>query len=342
MQHALELATKGQGLCAPNPAVGAVLVRNNVVISEGFHHGPGLPHAEVEALFAVEDQDISDCELYVTLEPCCHHGRTPPCTDLIVQQKLHHVYFSYYDPNPLVAGRGQQLLREAGMACDFVENQAANDFYQPYQFWWQHKRPYVTLKCAITEARQLAIDPVTGIECQRYTQAQRIKHDALLTTIETILCDRPQFNARLIDDSIKKPLYILDSNARLPLDATVLLTCDPVTLFHADDADQQRIALLEQQGVRCVAISRLSHGLDLSACLQKIGADGKHSLWVEAGWTCVQSFLRAGFSERIIFYIAPKSALKTRAFEFIYEQGQQREITIQKAGADLIVILYNE
>ena len=342
MQRALEMAQKGQGFCAPNPAVGAVLVREGVIIAQGYHHGPGLPHAEVEAITACHDEDISDCDLYVTLEPCCHHGRTPPCTDLIIQKHIKHVYFGYYDPNPVVASRGQQLVRAAGIACDFVESAAINDFYQPYHFWWQHTRPYVTLKIAVTEDRRLAIDPVTGVECQRYTHQQRLQHDAMLTTINTIINDNPQFNARLIDASIKKPLYILDSQARLPLDANVLATCYPITIFHGVDADQEKISALAQKGVCCIAVPHTKNGLDLSECVNIIGADGRHSLWVEAGWRCFEGFVKNGFAERIIFYIAPQSPLKTRAFEFTYEQGQQREIEFEKMGEDVMVMLYDE
>lgn len=341
MQQALKMAKKGQGFCAPNPAVGAVLVRNGLIVSSGYHHRPGWPHAEVEVLAAFKDTDVSDCDLYVTLEPCCHHGRTPPCTDLIIQKRLKHVYFSYLDPNPIVAGRGQQVLRDAGIACDLVESDTINYFYEPYRFWWRYKRPYVTLKLAITEDRCLAIDPVTGIACQRYTHEQRLHHDALLTTISTIVHDNPWYNARLIDDTIKKPLYILDSNARLPLDANVLKSCSPVTIFHAINADKKRLVSLEQKGVCCIAVPRSPEGLDLEACLKKIGADGKHSLWVEAGWTCFQNFIKSGFSECIIFYIAPQTTLETREFQLIYEQGQNRKMYFNQAGDDVVVTLYN-
>lgn len=337
MQHALKIAQKGQGFCAPNPAVGAVLVQQGVIIAEGFHQGPGLAHAEVEALAAFQDIDISDCDLYVTLEPCCHYGRTPPCTDLIIRKQLRHVYFGYFDPNPVVAGRGQQLLCEAGIACDFINYQPVHDFYKSYQFWWRHKRPYVTLKLAVTEDRRVAVDPITGKECQYYTHQQRLMHDALLTTVNTIIYDNPQYDVRLIDKTVKKPLYILDSDARLPLNARVLETCNPVIIFHAADADKGSLISLEQQGVRCMAVPRVGDGLDLSVCLEKIGADGKHSLWVEAGFTCFQGFVKSGFSEGITFYIAPHSGLKTHRYQFFYEAGHHRDIDFEVAGEDLII-----
>lgn len=339
MQHALEVAKKGQGFCAPNPAVGAVLVRQGIVIAEGFHRGSGLSHAEVEVLAVCQDADISDCDLYVTLEPCCHYGRTPPCTDLIIRKQLSHVYFGYVDPNPVVSGQGQQLLREAGIACEFIASKAVHDFYKPYQFWWQYKRPYVTLKLAVTEDRRVAIGPITGKACQLYTHQQRLMHDALLATANTIIHDNPQYNARLIDAAVKKPLYVLDSDARLPLNARVLDSCAPVTVFHAGDADQKRLTLLEQKGVRCVAVPRLRDGLDLSVCLEKIGADGKHALWVEAGFGCFQSFVKSGFSEGIIFYIAPKTEGPTNSFHFIYEQGQEREIECVAMHDDMMIVL---
>ena len=341
MQQALDNAKKTQGFCAPNPAVGAVLVRNGKMIAAGYHRGPGSAHAEVDALRATEETELRDCDLYVTLEPCCHYGRTPPCTNLIIQKKLRHVYFGFLDPNPKIAGRGQQQLRDAGVLCDHINIPAIDNFYQPYQFWWQHKKPHVTLKLAITEDRCIAIAPTTGHECQQDTHHYRLTHDALLTTINTIIHDDPQFNARLMNLKIKKPLYILDSHARLALNARVLETCHPITIFHAPTADQQRLHLLTQKGIRTIAVPTCIEGLDLNVCLEHIHLDGKHTLWIEAGWTCFQSFVKNGFAERIIIYIASQHN-KTIAhpFTFYYEPGQPRDIKIELLGRDVKLMFY--
>lgn len=318
-----------QGFCAPNPAVGAIVVRGEHVIAAGYHRGPGMAHAEVDALADLGDL-AEGCDLYVTLEPCCHQGRTPPCTDLIIKHKLARVFFGYYDPNPQVAGKGQRLLQDAGIECEYMSVAAIDDFYAPYKFWWQYQRPQLTAKLAITDRHQIAIDPITGSESQHYTHQQRLSHDALLTTVETVIADDPQFNARLIDPSIKKPLYILDSQARLPVTARVLTTCDPVTVFYADGADQLRIQALEQAGVSCVKLPlERPHRLDLLACLRFIGTRGVQQLWLEAGWTCFSSFLRQGLIDRALFYIAREvpANKRVRSFDFSYELGQPREIT---------------
>ncbi|PHQ81448.1 MAG: riboflavin biosynthesis protein RibD [Coxiella sp. (in: Bacteria)] len=314
MRRALELAEVWQGRCAPNPAVGAVVVRDGKIIAEGAHQGPGLPHAEVMALNHVESTDAD--ELYVTLEPCCHQGRTPPCTDLIIDRGIKRVFFAYLDPNPEVAGRGQRRLIDAGIDCQQAPMAAVDLFYQPYKHWWHHKMPTVTLKLAITDAHSFAIDPLTGPECQRYTHQQRLQHDALLTTATTIAHDNPQMNGRLVDNTIKKPLYILDSTLRTPKTARVFDTCDPVTLLQA------------------------SNDLELKQCLKRIAEDGYHTLWIESGWKSASAFIRAGLVDKLIFYVASAQVnTNTQPFDFVYELGGPRDISIDRLGEDLLIQL---
>lgn len=327
MTLALEQAQRMQGFCAPNPAVGAVIVRDDAVLATGYHRGPGTAHAEVD-LFNQVSGSLGNCDLYVTLEPCCHYGRTPPCTDLIIQRKPARVFFASYDPNPQVAGLGQQQLLSAGIVCEYLPVKAIDNFYRPYKNWWQHKRPLVTAKIAITDQHHIAVDSVTGPECQRYTHQQRYCHDAILTTIETILVDDPQLNPRVVDVSVKKPVYVLDSAARLPLEARILKTCASVTLLYANAASL-RIQQLEARGVRCIQVPLYKrHRLDLYACLDAIGRDGMQQVWLEAGWTCFGAFLRLGLIDQALFYIASNVSADKRVnpIQFVYECGQSREI----------------
>ena len=332
---ALEQAQQGLGQCAPNPAVGAVVVRNGRIIAHGYHHGPGLPHAEVEALQHLEY--ASDCELYVTLEPCCHRGRTPPCTDLIIAKQLKKVYFGYLDPNPVVAGQGQWLLQRAGIECEHLALAEVDSFYRSYHYWWQHQLPWVTTKLAISDRHEVAIGTLTNSACQQYTHEQRLQHDALLTTVATIIYDDPLYNARLVDATVKKPLYILDREARLPLTARILESCAPVVIFY-HQASASRIAALNEAGVECRQTSLDGSQLDPNNFLASIGADGRHSLWVEAGPTCFMSFLKQGFANEILLYIAAHNAdVKTRAFEFSYERGHERDIEFAHIDDNLLV-----
>ncbi len=338
---ALQLAQQGLGFCAPNPAVGAVAVCGGIIIGEGFHHGPGRPHAEVEALRDIDGADKA-IDLYVTLEPCCHHGRTPPCTDLIISKNIKRVFFAYFDPNPQVAGNGQRILQEAGIECYYLQSDDVDHFYQAYQYWWQYKRPFVTTKLALTADRKTRGRYITGAECQLFTQQQRLYHDALLTTAATIIADSPRYNVRLIDAKLKKPIYILDSQARLPRDATIFETCESVTVFYKQSAPKERVKKLEDAGARCIVINSNDQKLSLQKCLEIIGQDGKHSLWVEAGWICIRSFIQQRLARRIIFYFSADKAMTQELLEqisFVFENGIKRDIKWQSMGKDMALLL---
>jgi diaminohydroxyphosphoribosylaminopyrimidine deaminase/5-amino-6-(5-phosphoribosylamino)uracil reductase len=341
MKIALIEAQKGRGFCAPNPAVGAVVVRNDQVISQGYHHGPGCAHAEVEALNQLDDK-LSDCDLYVTLEPCCHFGRTPPCVDLIIEHKLRRVFFAYLDPNPEVAGKGQQRLNDAGIECIHLPLDEINQSYAPYQYWWRYKRPWVKLKLAIDDRHQFAIGSLTGSQAQLYTHQQRMISDAMLTSVNTIIHDDPQYNVRLIDPSIKKPLYILDRNGRLPVTAKIVETCHPVILL-SHSIDDKRLQEFERYGIECFAVPLLDNRLDLVACLDIIGKQGRHTLWVESGWTTAASFIRSGCVNELLFYIAKSNAaVECQPFDFIYEPGFARSIEFSDLGDDLLLHIHSE
>ncbi len=335
MLAALVAALRGLGRCAPNPAVGAVVVRDGCIMTEGYHHGVGLPHAEVEALQQVDD--AGGGTLYVTLEPCCHHGRTPPCTDLIIRSGISHVYFGFYDPNPQVAGKGQQRLIEAGIACDYFPLPSVDALYRAYAYWWRTRKPWVTLKLAISDQHHLAITRLTGEACQLYTQQQRLQHDALLTSVQTILYDDPQYSVRRVDAAVKKPLFIVDRQAQLPVDAKVLMTCAPITIFyHA--APIVRLERLQALGVQCIEVPLNGNRLDLHACLNAIARQGLHSVWVEAGWTLASSIIRQGLAHEILFYVAPvRHDVLLRTIEFVYEPQGERTIEFELLGDDLLI-----
>ena len=341
LKQALKLAKIRRGFCASNPAVGAILVKNNKIISTGFHRRSGFPHAEVEAINSA-GENAKGANLYVTLEPCCHYGKTPPCTELIIKVGIKAVYYGLTDPNPNVFNKGAQALNQAGIDCSLVELSEIKSFYESYSYWIINKRPWVTTKLALSLDGKVAgikHEPValTGEELKLYTHKFRKKSDALLTTINTILQDNPQLNVRLANKIIKKPIYILDSNLRLPLNARVHQTAEKLVIFHEKSANKKRKLVLTEKNIRCVGIRKTTEGLDIEEVLSTIGSDGIHDLWVEAGGKCFQSFLHQELIHRALIYIAPKilgnQAISAFQMPFTF---QRHSVQWQQVGQDIV------
>lgn len=308
LKLALAEARKAQGFCAPNPAVGAVLVKEGRVIASGYHSGPGQPHAEVEALRSVSQDDCNHSTLYVTLEPCCHFGRTPPCTDLILSRGIRNVVFAYLDPNPLVSGQGMRALQRAGVQCTQLECPEVSEFYAAYALWWQHKRPRFTAKIAVSLDGKIAAAggrplPITGDEARQFTHTHRLHSDAILTTAQTILADDPALNARLESGDVAKSVYVLDRLGRTPWTAKVIRTAKKLTVFHGIEADEVRLETLKSSGVELVRVSSTNDGLDLNFVAQHLGKAGLHDVWLEAGGKSFLGLYRAGLMDRAFLLI---------------------------------------
>ncbi len=341
LQQALVLATQGRGHCAPNPAVGAVVVKQGRVLGQGYHRGCGQVHAEVEALASL-DEAATGATLYVTLEPCCHWGKTPPCVDVLAKAQLARVVYGLKDPNPAVAGQGVAQLQAKGIVCEQVELAEIKRFYQSYGYWWRSGKPWVTAKLAMSLDGKIAGhqgEPlgITGRDLQQLTHQRRGASDALLTTINTIINDDPAMNVRVGEKTTQKPLYVLDSQLRLPLTSQVVRSLQSLTVFHAEAADAQRLAQLKQQGVKCVMVEQADGALAWQAILAAIGADGVHDLWVEAGGKCFYSLYRSGFLNRALLYVAPKylGDQATSAFAAALDLTTQA-LTWQQVGNDVV------
>lgn len=307
---ALKEAKKGRGFCAPNPAVGAIIVKNNEVIATGFHQGPGTKHAEIVALDEI-GSDAQGATLYVTLEPCCHFGRTPPCVDRIIQSGIKEVYFAYQDPNPLVKGQGAQKLIDAHIKCEQITIPEIDYFYQSYTYWTKTKLPFVTAKLALSLDGKIAGKngervQITGPELQQFTHANRFQSDAILTTARTIQIDNPQMNVRVQDKIISKPIYILDRTLKISDDKLIFQTAGNIVLFHEKNVSATRLEELKSRNIDCREIPAIENKLDLKLVLQSIGADGCHDLWVEAGSNCFEAFLTQELLQQAFIYIAPK------------------------------------
>jgi len=304
MMMALEAALGRLGYCAPNPSVGVVVVKDGRVLAVGRHWACGCPHAEVDALDQLGEEAVG-ADIYVTLEPCCHYGRTPPCTELLIKRGIACVYYGLGDPNPAVAGEGVAQLEAANVRVEQVLLPEIIEFYQSYVYWWQHHRPWVTAKIALSRDGKIAGPDgvtvmMTGEECRRLTHEWRSRSDALLTTARTIIKDDPQLNVRLDGEVVAKPVYVLDRQLNLSLQAKIINSASEVTVFY-EKSDVHKINQLQSAGVRLIQ----SQDWELSKVIEQIGEDGVHALWVEAGGRCFQALVENNLLHRAFIYHSP-------------------------------------
>ena len=341
----LALAKKRMGFCAPNPAVGAIVVKDGQIIGEGYHLGPGHPHAEVGAINQAGAL-AKGADIYVSLEPCCHYGRTPPCTEKIIQAGIARVFYGYTDPNPIVAGQGAALLQKKGVDCQRVALPEITEFYAPYQFWFDHQRPYLIAKIALTADGFVAEKngqpiAITGAACQQLTHQYRMTSDAILTTIRTIQADNPQFSVRLNNQVIKKPLYIVDARAELSSDAQVFKTTASLSIFHGEKADQSRLARLRSLGVRCVPVPDQNGLLDYDQILAYIGQAGVHQLWLEAGAHFFSTVFLNHLYQQSIMYVSPnKLGREGRSLAFDFKDALAKANRCEQVGEDCVYFFY--
>jgi len=324
MRLALRLARRGGGATSPNPMVGAVLVHDGQVIGRGWHRRAGLPHAEIEALHDAQQHGHSPrgATLYVTLEPCCTHGRTPPCTDAIRAAGIKKVMVGATDPNPKHAGKGFQILQQAGIeVVPGILADACAKLNEAFNHWILRQTPFVTVKAAMTLDGKIATAQgeskwITGDEARAYGMKLRASSDAILVGINTILADDPSLTLRQPKAKRSNPLrrIILDSRARTPLDATVVSDEWAVltTIVVSRNAPPLRVAALAKRANILVApalsskLKTKNPTLDLGWLLKKLGADQVTSLLVEGGGEVNASFLLGGHAQRVAFFYAPK------------------------------------
>ncbi|GAB4392666.1 MAG: bifunctional diaminohydroxyphosphoribosylaminopyrimidine deaminase/5-amino-6-(5-phosphoribosylamino)uracil reductase RibD [Gammaproteobacteria bacterium] len=310
MQLALAQAYQGRGWCAPNPAVGAIVVKDDQVLAYGYHRSHGQAHAEVMALKQLTPQQAAGADLYVTLEPCCHWGKTPPCTELIKEYAVRRVLYGYQDPNPQVAGNGVRVLQQAGIQCELLKLTEIDEFYRSYQYWQATGLPVVTVKLAITldgkytnqHKQPLAI---TGEQLAQFTHQQRLYSDGLLTSVNTINNDDPQFTARIDTQVYQKPVWVLDRLLQINSHRKIFNAAKSLTLLHSPQAPTEHVAQLQQQSMQCCVIPEHNHHLDLTAVIQHLGHEGLHDVWVEVGAELFVALVHAKLAQRVYLYVSP-------------------------------------
>jgi diaminohydroxyphosphoribosylaminopyrimidine deaminase / 5-amino-6-(5-phosphoribosylamino)uracil reductase len=305
LRETLQLAAIRRGQTGQNPSVGALVVKDGAILSRGYHWASGHPHAEVEALRSLGDE-ARGATMYVSLEPCCFMGKTPPCTELLIQRGISRVVYAYGDPNPKVAGKGKQILLQAGIEVRHVSLAEANSFYESYRYWTEHQRPFVIAKMALSLDGKIAArdgSPIrlTGEDTLRFTHEGRKRAHAILTTAKTVSADNPQLNVRLTDETVSKTVFVLDFRLETPLASKIFQT-SRVTLFHGPGAFSKFGDSAQLKEIP----SRSDNRFCLASVLGEIGTAGNHELWVEAGGTLFAGLLGEGLVQRAYLCIAPK------------------------------------
>ena len=316
MYRAIELARKGEGFTNPNPMVGAVIVKDGRVIGEGYHRRYGDLHAERDALSRLTE-NAEGAAIYVTLEPCCHHGKQPPCTEAIIENGIKKVVIGSRDPNPLVAGKGVRILKDAGIEVveDFLRDEC--DALNPVFFKYiTTKQPYVVLKYAMTMDGKIATVTgasrwITGEESRNKVQYLRHKYMGIMAGIGTVLADDPMLNTRV--EGLKSPVRIIvDSNLNIPLDCKIVKSADryrTIVAYCKSNAGLHNIAKaseLERAGIQLLKTPDYNGRVDVSALMKSLGEQGIDSILVEGGGTLNDSILRAGLADRVEVFVAPK------------------------------------
>lgn len=311
MRRAIELAKLGRGWTSPNPLVGAVIVKDGVVIGEGYHARYGDLHAERNALKHCTSS-AKGADIYVTLEPCCHHGKQPPCTDALIEAGIRKVYVGSDDPNPLVAGKGIEILRAHGIEVEthFLKDEcdALNKVFFHYI---QNKTPYVVMKYAMSLDGKIAAASgdarwVTGEAARAKVHADRHAYTAIMAGIGTVLADDPMLNCRFPET--KNPVRIIcDSHLRIPEDSAIVKTARDIrTMIAACDISSEKSARLDACGCEILQLPSKDGHLDLTVLMQKLGEMGIDSILLEGGGELNWSALNDGIVHSVQAYIAPK------------------------------------
>jgi diaminohydroxyphosphoribosylaminopyrimidine deaminase/5-amino-6-(5-phosphoribosylamino)uracil reductase len=311
MRRALDLAALGRGLAAPNPMVGAVLVRDGVVVGEGWHAGPGTHHAEVAALEAAGEA-ARGATLICTLEPCDHHGRTPPCTDALIRAGIARAVIAATDPNPVVDGRGIARLRHAGIAVETGTLEAeARRLNRGFERHVVTGLPFVTLKLAASlDGKTAAADGtskwITGQEARADVHRLRAGADAILVGAGTVLADDPALTVRDPAFGGRPPLRVIaDARGRVPADRTVFDDAAPSLVVTTDLAPPDRIAAWSDRGAEVVVVEASPAGVLVTRLVETLGKRDVQSLLVEGGATLAWSLVEARLVDSIVLYLAP-------------------------------------
>lgn len=355
MKHALELSKQGIGNVNPNPLVGAVIVKNNKIIGEGYHHIYGGDHAEVDA-FKNSIEDVTGSTMYVTLEPCSHYGNTPPCAKTIVEKGIKKVIIGLKDPNPLVSGKGIKILQDNGIevVTGILEDECKkiNEIFLKYI---TTNLPFCIMKTAMTLDGKIASYTgdskwITNEASRNYVHKLRNKVSGIMVGIGTILSDNPFLTTRLDNGGIDPQRIIVDSSLRIPLDSNVINNNSKAITIIAttEEASEKKIKTLEDMGV-CVIVTPLKENkVDLVSLMHTLGKFKIDSILLEGGSTLNYTALKENLIDKIYSFISPKfiggSSAKTpiggEGISLMKDAVNLKDISIHNFSSDILIEAY--
>ncbi|WP_138203613.1 bifunctional diaminohydroxyphosphoribosylaminopyrimidine deaminase/5-amino-6-(5-phosphoribosylamino)uracil reductase RibD [Haloimpatiens lingqiaonensis] len=353
MKRAIELSKKGAGCTNPNPLVGAVIVKEGKIIGEGYHEFYGGPHAEVNA-FKNCHEDPKGSEMYVTLEPCSHYGKTPPCANEIVKKGIKKVIIGMKDPNELVCGRGIDILKKAGIEVEvgILENEIrkVNEIFIKYI---TTKNPFCIMKTAMTLDGKIACKTgdskwISNEISREYVHKLRHRVSAIMVGIGTVLADNPSLTTRLNNGSGKDAMrVIVDSHGRIPLESKVINVNSAAKTVVAvgQEVEDKKLMALAQKGVQVIKTPGKDGKVDLKYLMNKLGKMGIDSVLLEGGGTLNYSALREGIVDKLMCFIAPKIIGGTDAktpvegdgVEFMKECIELGKIEVKNISGDILI-----
>lgn len=317
MKRAIELAKMGEGHTNPNPMVGCVVVKDGRIISEGYHEKCGEYHAERNALLRCKEEPAG-ADLYVTLEPCCHYGKTPPCTEIIIEKRIGRVFVGSMDSNPLVAGKGVKILEEAGIEVETgILEEECRRLNEVFYHFMETGRPYVVMKYAMTLDGKIACVTgdsrwVTGETARHHVHVLRNRYAGIMAGIGTVLADDPMLNCR-IENGADPVRIICDSSLRIPEDCQLVKTAKDVPTIVAccaakvkEPGIQEKLTRLETAGIQILQTENDPEHVDLSELMQRLAEQKIDSVLVEGGAGIHAAAMEAGIVDKVYAYIAGK------------------------------------
>jgi diaminohydroxyphosphoribosylaminopyrimidine deaminase/5-amino-6-(5-phosphoribosylamino)uracil reductase len=353
MRKVLLLAKKGKGRVNPNPLVGAILVRNDQIVSRGYHAFFGGPHAEADALLKISTEEAQGCTLYVNLEPCDHFGKTPPCTESIIRHRVRKVVVGTKDPNPLVSGRGIDRLKKAGISVDVgILEKECLKLNGPYFKYMIEKEPFVTVKIAQTLDGMIALPDgqskwISCEESRKCVQQLRLEADAVVVGVNTIIKDDPSLTVHQRTKHVLKRI-ILDSKLRTPIKSKVLRkpNIENTILATTGNAEKTKVQKLVDHGAMVWILPENKDGMvDLRSLLKKIAKENMISILVEGGSNVFSSFIKQRLCDNLIVFIAPKIFGKgIKSFGNLEVDNIQSAISLEyvkyaKSGTDVVAFV---
>lgn len=350
MKIALQLAEKGCGFTAPNPMVGAVIVKNNKIIGEGWHQKYGEMHAERNALAACTESPAG-AVMYVTLEPCCHQGKQPPCVDAIIEAGIKRVVIGSEDPNPLVRGKGIKILKEHGIAVtEHVLSEECRQLNEVFFHFIQTKRPFVVMKYAMTMDGKIATRTgaskwITGKTARQHVAWQRHRYTAIMVGVGTVVADDPLLTCRM--EGGKNPIRIIcDTSLQTPVTAQVVQTANQIpTILATCCQNQERQRIYKKSGCQILQVHKKEGHVDLKHLMKLLGEKKIDSILLEGGGTLNWAAISDGIVQKVQAYIAPKlfggkdakTAIEGEGIEIPSEAIRLKNSHIISLGDDVLI-----